>query len=1574
MYSAWGAAAKAAAVWVATACFLVGCNSRSGSGAGVVDIQIEPQGLQLVKGTTAPLKATALYSDGFKEDVSALAEWESADPAIATVGVAAETGRLIYGTEVGTTQVTARYSGFDAAVTVSVSAAVATSLAISPGSLNQPKGTGATLTARATFSDGTSQDVTTDATWTSSDPAVAAVGDTIGSKGALTAVDIGTATITAAFQSLSAEAAVTVTGAAVSLVEVAPAAQSIAKGTAQQFAATALFTDGTTQDVTAAAAWTSSDTAIAEVGDAAGTKGLAQGVGVGEAQIRATYLGETDAGTLTVTAAALTGVEIAPIEPTIAKGTTQQFVATAVFADGTKQDVTATATWASSDQAVATVSNAGGSSGRADGIAQGTTEISVTYNEQLAATTLTVTAAVITSIGVTPANPSIAKGTQQQFTATAVFSDDSTQDITTLATWTSSDTAVASVGDSSASKGLATGVAQGSTQIGAAYQSVTGATTLTVTAAAVTSVQVTPENPSIAKGTTQQFTATATFSDASTQDVTASATWSSSNTSVASISNASGSKGRAQGASPGESQIAAAFGGLSGATTLTVTPAVITELQVAPTSATIAKGTSQQFTATAVFSDSTTQNVTADAVWRSSNTNAATVSNASGSNGRAQGVGTGTADITATYQGQSAQAVLTVSPAVVTSVDVTPANPSIAKGTQQQFTATAVFSDATTQDVTADAAWTSDNTNVASISNADGSEGLASGTNAGSSTIRASYDGVAGTTTLTVTPAVVTALQVTPADTKIAKGTSQQFTATATFSDSSTQIVTASADWSSSDTGVATVSNAAGSKGLAQGKAVGKTIIKASYQGKTASATLEVTAAVLSQIQVTPTSQQIPIGRTQQYTATGVYTDGTTQNLTASATWATSNAAVLDISNAASTKGLAAAKSAGNATISATQEGKTGDTTAQVVNAALDAIQISPTNARLAAGYKRYYTATGVYSDGSSRDITGSVTWGTSAASIATISNAAGSKGVATGVAAGIVSVSAQLDGVTKSTQLTVTSATLQQIQVTPVNQQIPLGTAQQYTATAVFSDNSSQDFTNQVSWVSTTVATATIDAQGKAQSVAKGETTIRATYVDTVNGNTEGSTSLTVTDAALVSIAVDPSSATIAKGRKTRFKAIGSYTSGPNQDITETVSWTSSNTGVATVSNAAGSRGEATGVATGNATITAALSGKSGTAALTVSAAALDRIDVSSTQGGNLPKGRTRQYAAQGTYSDQTTRSLTADVLWASSNENIATISNAAASKGLAKGEGVGTVDISASLDGVTGKTPLTVSAALLESIAITPVDPSVPAGLEQQFTATGSYSDGSTSTITDSVTWASSNTAVAEISNSAGSHGRAFTKAAGSTTISATDSATSVTKSTTLKVTSAVLQAIVIKSRDPAVNKPLDIPVGFGVEFIAEGQYSDGVPQDITEQVSWNSLAPTIVKVGDQGGVNKGYANALAIGSTTIRAVLGSVEGTSFVKGVTATLTSIDVTPNNPSSKTGETVPFKATAVFGNGGTYDITREATWTSSNQAVATISNDEGSEGQATALAQGTTTIKAASGTVSDTTTLTNSLF
>jgi len=269
------------------------------------------------------------------------------------------------------------------------------------------------------------------------------------------------------------------------------------------------------------------------------------------------------------TPSVLVSIEVTPVDSSIALGTHQQFTATGIFSDNSRKDLTNLVTWSSADTVIATISNEAGSQGLAASQAIGSTTITATSGSVSGSTTLTVTAAVLVSIAVSPPNPSIAQGMNQQFTAIGTFTDNTMQDITTSVVWSSSDTSIATISDTAGFKGLATGVAAGSTSIIATSGSVSGSTSLTVTAVSLVSITVTPANKLAGFHTTIQYTATGNFSNNTTQDITTSVTWSSSDISVATISNQPGLKGLATTDGViGTTVITATSGNISGSTSL----------------------------------------------------------------------------------------------------------------------------------------------------------------------------------------------------------------------------------------------------------------------------------------------------------------------------------------------------------------------------------------------------------------------------------------------------------------------------------------------------------------------------------------------------------------------------------------------------------------------------------------------------------------------------------------------------------------------------------------------------------------------------------------------------------------------------------------------------------------------------------------------------------------------------------------------------------------------------------------------------------------------------------------------
>jgi hypothetical protein len=255
----------------------------------------------------------------------------------------------------------------------------------------------------------------------------------------------------------------------------------------------------------------------------------------------------------------------------------------------------------------------------------------------------------LVSIAVTPSMPSVPLGVTQQFTATGTFSDTSTADLTSSVAWTSGAPAVASI---NANAGLANPLTVGSTVITATSGSVSGSTTLTATPAALQSITITPNPIRIGPGSTQQLTATGTYSDGTTQNVTSAANWTSDTPSVATIGP---STGLATGVSVGTATISATIGSITATASLSVVTVV--SIAIAPNPITTGVGINQQLIATGTYLDGTVQTVTASANWTSDTPSVATVGPTTG---LVTGVANGSATISATIGSVTGKAPLTV--------------------------------------------------------------------------------------------------------------------------------------------------------------------------------------------------------------------------------------------------------------------------------------------------------------------------------------------------------------------------------------------------------------------------------------------------------------------------------------------------------------------------------------------------------------------------------------------------------------------------------------------------------------------------------------------------------------------------------------------------------------------------------------------------------------------------------------------------------------------------------------------------------------------------------------------------
>lgn len=675
---------------------------------------------------------------------------------------------------------------------------------------------------------------------------------------------------------------------------------------------------------------------------------------------------------------------------------------------------------------------------------------------------------------------------------------------------------------------------------------------------------------------------------------------------------------------------------------------------VTPSTATVSVGASLTLNAQVLDADGTV--LTGQRVsWSSEDPAIAEVSQSGVVSGRKLG----TVLIAASARGKDAFASVTVNPTPVASVRLSSTHRSMLVGEVAQLTAEALDAGGhvlSGRPIT----WTTSDASIATVT----AGGLVTAVAVGGAIITATSEGKTAVASITVSVVAVAGITISPASSDLFVGQTTQLTAQ--LRDASGATLTGRAIiWSTNKATVATVT----SQGLVTAVAQGTATITATSEGKSASATVNVSPQPVSAVILSPGQVTITVGQSTQLTV--LVTDAQGQVLTGrTITYSSSNSTVATVS----TQGVVTGIAPGTATITATSGGGTGTATVTVTPVPVASVSVTPSTTNVGVGATVQLTATPL--DANGQPLTGrTATWTSGAPGLASVS----SNGLVTGLAAGDAIIIATIDGKQGTAQVTVQQVAVSSVSVTPATASMTVGQTVSFTATTL--DANGNVLTGRiVGWSSSDNTIATVSSNGVVTGVAAGSATITAS-----SEGKSGSATVTVTAAGpapIATISVSPSSATVNVAWSKTLTATARDANGTV--ITGApITWSSSDAAVATVS----SSGVVTGVSPGSATITAASGGVTGTASITVQLAPVDRIVVTPANT-TLDAGQTVQLTA--TLYDQQNNVLTGrNVTWRSSDATKVTVD----STGLATAVKKGTVDITASSGGKSGKATVKVN-----------------------------------------------------------------------------------------------------------------------------------------------------------------------------------------------------------------------------------------------------------------------------------------
>jgi uncharacterized protein YjdB len=509
----------------------------------------------------------------------------------------------------------------------------------------------------------------------------------------------------------------------------------------------------------------------------------------------------------------------------------------------------------------------------------------------------------------------------------------------------------------------------------------------------------------------------------------------------------------------------------------------------------------------------------------------------------------------------------------VASVTVSPFTGSVRTGGTLQLTATA--RDTAGNVLTGRTfTWLTGNRGVATVD----STGLVTGVTAGGDTLAAMIGAVGGPAIVTVGIVPVASVTVSPFTGSFQVGGTLQLTATAR--DSAGNLVTGRRfTWLTSNTRVATVD----STGLATGVAAGGDTLAAMIDGVGGPAIVTVGVVPVASVTVSPLTGSLPAGGTLQLTATPKDAGGNPLSGRV-VTWGSSNAAAATVN----ASGLVTGVAPGAATITATSEGQNATAAITVTSAPVASVTVTPATASLAAGQTVQLTADPKDANGNA--LSGRVvTWASSNTAAASVNGS----GLVTAVAAGAATMTATSEGQSGTAAVTVTTIPVASVTVTPTTASVTVGQTVQLTANPV--DASGNPLSGRVvTWGSSSTAAATVSGTGLVTGQGAGSATITAT-----SEGKNGTAAVTVALVPVASVTVSPFTSSVQAAGTMQLTATARDAAG-NVLTGRTVTWLTSNSGVATVNT----NGLVTGVAAGGDTLAAMVGAIGGPALMTVTAA----------------------------------------------------------------------------------------------------------------------------------------------------------------------------------------------------------------------------------------------------------------------------------------------------------------------------------------------------------------------------------
>ncbi len=752
-----------------------------------------------------------------------------------------------------------------------------------------------------------------------------------------------------------------------------------------------------------------------------------------------------------------------------------------------------------------------------------------------------------------------------------------------------------------------------------------------------------------------------------------------------------------------------------------------------------------------------------------------------------------------------------------------------------------------------------------------------------------------------------------------------------------------------------------------------------------AGAPREICVPVASEPDGTPTSPTLEIvpsavtliaGTRAMLTAVAHFDDGHSSDVTGSVVWHSSDETIVHVVGASPAGAFVAGVGPGTATVSVTDpatgaSAHDGGVDATVmVTWPLEKLTIEPHAVTKRPGDHEGYTVTGHFTGGVTLNLTQRVVYGTSNEAIASAPNTSGNRSRVNALATGSATVSATdpISGISTTDSgndatLHVAGA-LQYVTITSSpNVSTPVGQAHRLTATGHFNDGSVLDLTQQCLWSSSdpSIATAPNMPGDRSRIVGVSPGMVYVTCTDLATGTASAAAPFWTLGALQSIVAfrdLEPSQYP-RTGEAVQMSAVGHYEGGGHPLVTQSVVWATRDPSLVECTKEPGHRSRVIALAGGQARVyaTDAATGIVSNDAILPVLGDLISLSVDTPypyfKFNAIPLGGQTQFAVTGIFQGGSLNlTYRGDYVLASSDRSVGTIVDGRWVHGVAPG----TFELTAQdlTSGITSP-PLTVTVVGgLDGLTMTPATSTRGIGEWESFTIVGHYPPSFTQNLTQDVFYTSSDPTVAVADDTFGMRSRVRTVGAGTATITA-DAGGGITASAVLTVLPGTIERITIEP-STAVRA-----VGTGFSFTALGHYPDGGTIDVTQVVTWDTLAPGVATALNEAG-DRSRVRAVGAGTSGIVAThpsgVSSHDSGDDATLVAKTVASLALTPSPHVGPVGMVERYTLVGTFDDASTLNLTQDAYYFTDDSSIARADDVDGDRSAVLLRAPGITTVRA----------------